>query len=57
VAPPAWREAIARHRDWIAEQTLALAVELVEALPADTSARHEAAFGDHSLTIGLARAG
>lgn len=56
VAPPAWHGAIARHRAWIAEQTLALAVELVEALPADTPARHETRFGDDSLTIGLARA-
>jgi isoleucyl-tRNA synthetase len=57
VAPAEWRAAIARHRDWIAEQTLARSVELVDALADDTPARHEAAFGDHSLSIGLARAG
>jgi len=56
VAPPEWRGAIERHRGWIAEQTLALAVELVDALGHDTPARHEAAFGDHSLAIGVARA-
>jgi len=57
VAPGDWQSAIDRHRGWIAEQTLALGVELVDALGDDTLSRHEAAFGDHSLSIGLARAG
>jgi isoleucyl-tRNA synthetase len=56
VAPPEWRAAIERHRDWIAEQTLATRLELVDALADDAPARHEAAFGDHSLSIGLVRA-
>jgi isoleucyl-tRNA synthetase len=57
VAPPAWRTAIERHRDWIAEQTLALELELVDALGDDLPSRHEATFGEHALSIGLARAG
>src|SRR5690606_20662106 len=56
VAPPAWHGAIERHRAWIAEQTLALDLALVEALPPDAPARHEATFGEHSLVIGVARA-
>jgi isoleucyl-tRNA synthetase len=54
--PPAWRAAIERHRDWIAEQTLARSVELSEALGDDTLSRHEAVFGEHALSIGVARA-
>ena len=57
LVPPAdWRGALERHRDWIAEQTLAVRVELADALPPDVEARHEAALGEHSLSIGLARA-
>jgi isoleucyl-tRNA synthetase len=55
VAPSDWQSAIDRHRGWIAEQTLALGVELVDSLGDDTLSRHEATFGDHSLSIGLAR--
>lgn len=55
VAPEDWRPAIERHRDWIAEQTLARGLELPAALPDDALSRHEARFGEHSLAIGLAR--
>ncbi|HSJ98714.1 MAG TPA: DUF5915 domain-containing protein, partial [Myxococcota bacterium] len=54
--PPAWRAAIERHRDWIAEQTLARSVELSETLGDDTLSRHEAVFGEHALSIGVALA-
>jgi len=54
--PDDWRAAVERHRDWIAEQTLARAVELVDRLGPGAGSRHEARFGERSVQIGLARA-
>ncbi|HTY18032.1 MAG TPA: isoleucine--tRNA ligase [Myxococcota bacterium] len=54
--PEDWRGAVERHRDWIAEQTLARAVELVETLEPGAGSRHEARFGERSVQIGLSRA-
>ncbi|RIL06276.1 MAG: isoleucine--tRNA ligase [Proteobacteria bacterium] len=53
--PAAWRPAIAQFRAWIAEQTLAVGMELVDELPGGY-ARHEAELGEHRVAIGVARA-
>jgi isoleucyl-tRNA synthetase len=53
--PEAWRGAVESHLAWIAEQTLARRIELVDALGGDGLSRHEARFGEHSIGIGLAR--
>jgi isoleucyl-tRNA synthetase len=52
--PAAWHAAILQFRDWIAEQTLARALDVVDELPPGL-ARHEAEVGDERIAIGLAR--
>jgi isoleucyl-tRNA synthetase len=54
VVPEDWRTAVERHRDWIAEQTLARSVELVATLEGDALSRSESVFGNHRIQIGLA---
>jgi isoleucyl-tRNA synthetase len=56
VLPSDWRAAVEHHRDWIAEQTLARSIELVDALEDSALSRHEAAFGEKRVGIGVARA-
>jgi isoleucyl-tRNA synthetase len=56
LAPPAaWRPAIERFRDWIAEQTLARRLDVVDAIADTALARHDAQIGEHAVAIGLAR--
>jgi hypothetical protein len=56
LAPPAaWRPAIERFRDWIAEQTLARRLDVVDAIADAGLARHDAQIGEHAVAIGLAR--
>ncbi len=52
--PAAWRPAAESFRDWIAEQTLAWHVDLVDRIDDPALSRHEARFGDHALEIGIA---
>lgn len=52
--PAAWRDAVHAFRDWIAEQTLARSLELVDE-PGSGLARHDAAIGEERIAIGLAR--
>jgi isoleucyl-tRNA synthetase len=54
--PDEWRAAIASFRDWIAEQTLARSIEIVDALGDDTLSHHEAQLGEIKVSIGLAKA-
>jgi isoleucyl-tRNA synthetase len=55
--PEAWRTAVERHRGWIAEQTLAEAIEVVDALDERAASRHDAELGDLEIPIGLVRSG
>ena len=55
VVPDEWRAAITSFRDWIAEQTLARNVEIVDALGDDTLSRHETQLGETTVSIGLAK--
>jgi isoleucyl-tRNA synthetase len=55
VPPEAWRGAVEKFRDWIAEQTLAREVEVGDAIADDALTRHQARFGEHTLEIGLVR--
>jgi isoleucyl-tRNA synthetase len=52
--PDEWRAAVQQFRDWIAEQTLARALDLVDEIP-DGLASHEAEVGEQKVLIGLAR--
>jgi isoleucyl-tRNA synthetase len=55
MVPDEWRAAIVSLRDWIAEQTLARTVEIVDALGDDTLSHHEAQLGETKVSIGLAK--
>jgi len=55
VVPDEWRAAVTSFGDWIAEQTLARSIEVVDALGDDTVSRHEAQLGDAKVSIGLVR--
>jgi isoleucyl-tRNA synthetase len=55
VVPDDWRAAVERFRGWIAEQTLARSVDLVDALGADAQSRSEARLGDQTVRIGITR--
>jgi isoleucyl-tRNA synthetase len=52
--PAEWRAPVTQFREWIAEQTLARAIELVDELP-EGVARSEAEVGEQRVGIGLAR--
>jgi len=52
--PDAWREAVEGHRAFVAEQTLAKELSLVESLDGALT-RHESRVGDETLHVGLAR--
>jgi len=54
VLPAAWRGAVERFREWIAEQTLARSLELVDEIPGGLS-RHAAQVGEETVAVGLAR--
>jgi isoleucyl-tRNA synthetase len=54
--PDAWRDAVERFRDWIAEQTLARSIALVDQVGDATLSRHESQLGETAIAIGLARA-
>ncbi len=53
--PSDWRRAAERFHDWIAEQTLAREVELVEEIGGPELSRHETQIGGERVRIGLAR--
>ncbi len=53
--PDEWRAAIEGFRGWIAEQTLARTIEIVDAPLDDTLSRHEAQLGETKVSIGLAK--
>jgi isoleucyl-tRNA synthetase len=53
--PPEWRAAVERHRDWIAEQTLARRIDLVEERGDASLSWHDAELGGRKISIGLAR--
>jgi isoleucyl-tRNA synthetase len=55
MVPDEWRAAIVSLRDWIAEQTLALSIEIVDALGDETLSHHEAQLGETKVSIGLAK--
>jgi len=52
--PTRWREAVEAHRDFVAEQTLAGDLSLVDTLDS-TLATHESQVGDETLRVALAR--
>jgi isoleucyl-tRNA synthetase len=51
--PDEWRRAVDANRDFVAEQTLADRLELVDRLP-DALRAHESRVGDDTLRVGLA---
>jgi isoleucyl-tRNA synthetase len=53
--PDGWRAAVVRFRDWIAEQTLARSVEVVDAIDGASFSRHESQLGDAVVAVGVAR--
>ena len=52
--PESWRAAVEGHRDFVAEQTLAGELSLVESVDG-TLATHESRVGDETLRVGIAR--
>jgi isoleucyl-tRNA synthetase len=53
--PDAWRSAVVQWSEWIAEQTLARSVEIVDAIDDASFSRHESQLGDAVVAIGVAR--
>jgi isoleucyl-tRNA synthetase len=57
VVPDGWRVAVERFRDWIAEQTLAREVALIDEISDPRLSRHEAGIAGEQLRIGLTKLG
>ena len=55
VLPASYASAVETHRSWLAEQTLAQSVSVVEAIDAQL-ARSETTLGEDSIVVGLAHA-
>ena len=53
--PADWRSAVLHFQPWIAEQTLARSVEVVDVIDDASLSRHESQLGDEKIAIGLAR--